>query len=206
MLAVVCLLFSVWLWMSSKHDYLGALRLVTVNVVSVVTTTGLVVSDYSLWGGFAVMVFFYLTFVGGCSGSTSGGLKIFRFQIAYVLLKANLNQLIHPRAVIKQQYNGYPLDEEIVRSILTFSFFYTITIGVIALGLSMLGLDLITALCGAATAVCNVGVGLGPIIGPAGNFAPLPDAAKWMLSIGMLLGRLEIITVLVLLTPAFWKH
>lgn len=206
MLTVVCLLFSVWLWMSSKHDYLDALRLVTVNVVSVVTTTGLVVSDYSLWGGFAVMVFFYLTFVGGCSGSTSGGLKIFRFQIAYVLLKANLNQLIHPRAVIKQQYNGYPLDEEIVRSILTFSFFYTITIGVIALGLSMLGLDLITALSGAATAVCNVGVGLGPIIGPAGNFAPLPDAAKWMLSIGMLLGRLEIITVLVLLTPAFWKH
>lgn len=158
------------------------------------------------WGSFAVLLFFYLTFVGGCSGSTSGGLKIFRFQVAYVLLRANLQQLVHPRAVIKQQYNNHNLDEEIVRSLITFSFFFTITIGVIALGLTLLGLDWITALTGAATAVCNVGPGLGPIIGPAGNFSSLPDAAKWLLTIGMLLGRLEILTVLVLVTRAFWRH
>lgn len=205
-IAVVCFLFSLWFWQHSQHGFLDALRIVSLNVVSVITTTGFALGDYTQWGGFAVMVFFYLTFVGGCSGSTSGGLKIFRFQVAYVLLKAYLNQLIHPRAVIKQQYNGHNLDDEIVRSILTFSFFFTVTIGVIALGLSLIGLDLITALTGAATAVCNVGPGLGPIIGPAGNFATLPDSAKWLLSIGMLLGRLEIITVLVLLTPAFWRH
>ena len=104
------------------------------------------------------------------------------------------------------EYNGHNLDEEIVRSILTFSFFITMTIGVLALCLALLGLDPITALTGAATAVCNVGPGLGEIIGPAGNFSTLPDTAKWLLSIGMLLGRLEIITVLVLLTPAFWRH
>lgn len=205
-IAVVCFLFSLWFWQHSQHGFLDALRIVSLNVVSVITTTGFALGDYTQWGGFAVMVFFYLTFVGGCSGSTSGGLKIFRFQVAYVLLKAYLNQLIHPRAVIKQQYNGHNLDDEIVRSILTFSFFFTVTIGVIALGLSLIGLDLITALTGAATAVCNVGPGLGPIIGPAGNFSTLPDSAKWLLSIGMLLGRLEIITVLVLLTPAFWRH
>jgi trk system potassium uptake protein TrkH len=108
--------------------------------------------------------------------------------------------------VIKQQYNGHNLDEEIVRSILTFSFFFTVTIGAIALGLTLLGLDWMTALTGAATAVCNVGPGLGPIIGPAGNFASLPDSAKWLLSLGMLLGRLEILTVLVLVTRAFWRH
>ena len=205
-LACACLLFSVWLWFNSHYEFSDALRLATVNVVSIVTTTGFAVGDYSQWGGFAVMAVFYLTFVGGCSGSTAGGLKIFRFQVAYTLLRGSLNQLVHPRAVITQKYNGHHLDEEIVRSILTFSFFFTITIGAVALGLALLGLDPITAMTGAATAVCNVGPGLGPIIGPAGTFESLPNAAKWLLSIGMLLGRLEIITVLVLMTPGFWRH
>lgn len=206
MMLVVCLGFTTWYWLNSQQNLLDALRIVSFNVVSVVTTTGYAVGDYSTWGGFAFMVFFYLTFVGGCSGSTSGGLKMFRFQVALSLLRANLKQMVHPRAVIKQQYNGHNLDEEIVRSILTFSFFITMTIGAIALFLAMLGLDPITALTGAATAVCNVGPGLGPIIGPAGTFASLPDAAKWVLAAGMLLGRLEIITVLVLFTASFWRH
>ncbi|MDZ4336129.1 MAG: TrkH family potassium uptake protein [Pseudomonas sp.] len=200
------LVFGTWLWLHSDNSWLDAFRIVAVNVTSVVTTTGYALGDYTTWGSFAVLLFFYLTFVGGCSGSTSGGLKIFRFQVAYVLLRANLQQLVHPRAVIKQQYNNHNLDEEIVRSLITFSFFFTITIGVIALGLTLLGLDWVTALTGAATAVCNVGPGLGPIIGPAGNFSSLPDAAKWLLTIGMLLGRLEILTVLVLVTRAFWRH
>jgi len=106
----------------------------------------------------------------------------------------------------EKKYNGHPIDEEIVRSLLTFSFFFTITIAAIALGLALIGLDWITALSGAATAVCNVGPGLGTIIGPAGNFSALPDAAKWLLTVGMLLGRLEILTVLVLVTPVFWRY
>lgn len=206
MLTLTSLSFTLWYWLNHDRSLLDSLRIVSFSVVSVVTTTGFAVEDYSQWGGFAVMAFFYLTFLGGCSGSTSGGLKMFRFQVAYALLRANLKQLVHPRAVIRQQYNGHPLDEEIVRSILTFSFFITMTIGVLALCLAMLGLDPITALTGAASAVCNVGPGLGPIIGPAGNFSTLPDAAKWLLSVGMLLGRLEIITVLVMLTPSFWRH
>ncbi|VXB89638.1 TrkH family potassium uptake protein [Pseudomonas sp. 8O] len=205
-LLLTWLVFGTWLWINSDHAWLDAVRIVAVNVTSVVTTTGFALGDYTTWGSFAVLLFFYLTFVGGCSGSTSGGLKIFRFQVAYVLLKANLMQLVHPRAVIKQQYNSHNLDEEIVRSLITFSFFFTITIGVLALALTLVGLDWVTALTGAATAVCNVGPGLGPIIGPAGNFASLPDSAKWMLSAGMLLGRLEILTVLVLVTRSFWKH
>lgn len=206
MLMGTSIMFSLWYWLNHDDSLLDSLRIVTFSVVSVITTTGYAVSDYTQWGGFAVMVFFYLTFLGGCSGSTSGGLKMFRFQVAYALLRSNLKQLVHPRAVIRQQYNGHNLDEEIVRSILTFSFFITMTIGVLALCLALLGLDPITALTGAASAVCNVGPGLGPIIGPAGNFSTLPDAAKWLLSVGMLLGRLEIITVLVMLTPSFWRH
>lgn len=206
LLTATSLLFSLWYWLRHDDSLLDSLRIVTFSVVSIVTTTGFAVDDYTQWGGFAVMVFFYLTFIGGCSGSTSGGLKMFRFQVAYALLRANLQQLVHPRAVIRQQYNRHNLDEEIVRSILTFSFFFTMTIGVLALSLALLGLDPLTALTAAASAVCNVGPGLGPIIGPVGTYESLPDAAKWLLSAGMLLGRLEIITVLVLLTPAFWRH
>ncbi|MFC5696404.1 TrkH family potassium uptake protein [Pseudomonas sp. GCM10022186] len=206
LLLVIWLVLGTWYWLTTQLHWLDALRHVAVNTTSVLTTTGFALGDYSLWGNFSLMLFFYLGFVGGCSGSTAGGIKIFRFQVAYILLKANLKQLVHPRAVIKQAYNGHRLDDDIVRSILTFSFFFTIIICAIALGLSLLGLDWITALTGAAATVSGVGPGLGEIIGPAGNFASLPDSAKWLLTLGMLLGRLEILTVLVLLTPYFWRH
>ncbi len=205
-LLITCLSMGTWLWLNSEYAWLDAIRVATVSVTSIVTGTGFVVSDYSLWGSFAIMVFFYLMFVGGCSGSTSGGMKVFRFQVAYELLKANLQQLVHPRAVIKQQYNGHNLDDDIVRSMITFSFFFAVTIAVIALGLTLTGLDWMTALTGATTAVCNVGPGLGPVIGPSGNFSTLSNTAKWLLTIGMLIGRLEVLTVLVLFTRAFWKH
>jgi len=200
------LILGTWYWLTTDLHWLDALRHVAVNTTSIMTTTGFALGDYTLWGGFAGMLFFYLGFIGGCSGSTAGGLKIFRFQVAYILLKANLQQLVHPRAVIKQQYNQHRLDEDIVRSILTFSFFFTITIAVLALALTLCGLDWITALSGAASTVSGVGPGMGQIIGPTGNFASLPDTAKWLLSLGMLLGRLEIITVLVVCLPAFWRH
>ncbi|MBC3480888.1 TrkH family potassium uptake protein [Pseudomonas sp. SWRI59] len=204
-LVVVWVAVGTWLYLHSDLSWTDAFRIVAVNVTSVVTTTGIAVGDYTLWGSFAVLLFFYLTFIGGCSGSTAGGLKIFRFQVAASLLVSSLKQLIHPRAMISKKYNGHPIDEEIVRSLLTFSFFFSFTIAMIALGLSLIGLDWTTALSGAATAVCNVGPGLGTVIGPAGNFASIPDAAKWLLTIGMLLGRLEILTVLVLVSPAFWR-
>ncbi|SDU16596.1 trk system potassium uptake protein TrkH [Pseudomonas pohangensis] len=200
------LVVGAWLHLHSQLGWIDAIRVAAFNITSVVTTTGYALGDYTTWGSFAVLLFFYLTFVGGCSGSTAGGLKIFRFQVAFVLLRANLLRLVHPRAVIKQQYNGHNLDEDIVSAMITFSFFFAVTISLIAIGLTLTGLDWITALTGAATAVCNVGPGLGPIIGPAGNFATLSDSAKWLLTAGMLLGRLEILTVLVLFTRAFWKH
>jgi trk system potassium uptake protein TrkH len=206
LLLLTWLVMGLWYWATTDLPWYEALRHVALNVTSVVTTTGFALGDYSLWGNFSLMIFFYLGFIGGCSGSTAGGVKVFRFQVAYILLRANLHQLIHPRAVFKQKYNGHRLDDEIVRSILTFSFFFTITICLIALLLSLLGLDWMTALTGAASTVSGVGPGLGETIGPAGNFSTLPDAAKWILSVGMLLGRLEIITVLVLCIPAFWRH
>jgi trk system potassium uptake protein TrkH len=173
--------------------------------VSGVTTTGYASEDYTTWGNFAVTVFFYLTFVGGCSGSTAGAIKIFRFQIGLMMLRNQLRQMRHAQGVFTNFYNGRYVTDDIVRSVIAFSFYFALTVAVLALSLSMYGLDFVTSLSAAATAVGNVGPGLGDIVGPAGNFASLPDAAKWLLSLGMLLGRLEIMTVLILLTPMFWR-
>lgn len=186
-------------------DPFTALTQVTFNVVSIVTTTGYASEDYTSWGALFVAAFFYLTFVGGCSGSTSGGMKIFRFQIGQVMLANQLRFLVHTSGVFPQRYNGRRLPDEVVRGVIAFSFFFFLTIAALALGLAMMGLDMVTALSGAVTAVANVGPGLGGTIGPAGNFSSLPDAAKWLLSIGMLMGRLEILTVIVLFTSTFWK-
>ncbi|MGQ4877671.1 Trk system potassium transporter TrkI [Billgrantia sp. LNSP4103-1] len=204
LLAMVILGLSLWrVWLGTPP--FEALTHVAFNVVSVVTTTGYASDDYSLWGPLAYVAFFYLTFVGGCSGSTSGGMKIFRFQVAFLLLRNQLRFLIHSHGVFASRYNDQPLTDDITRGVVAFSFFFFLTIAGLALGLALMGLDFTTALSGAATAVANVGPGLGDIIGPAGNFASLPDAAKWLLCAGMLLGRLEILTVLVLLTPMFWR-
>jgi trk system potassium uptake protein TrkH len=204
LLALVIIGVSLWrVWLGTPP--FEALTHVAFNVISVVTTTGYASDDYSLWGPLAYVAFFYLTFVGGCSGSTSGGMKIFRFQVAFILLRNQLRFLIHSHGVFASRYNGQPLTDDITRGVVAFSFFFFLTIAGLALGLALMGLDFTTALSGAATAVANVGPGLGEVIGPAGNFAPLPDAAKWLLSLGMLLGRLEILTVLVLLTPMFWR-
>ena len=175
------------------------------NVVSIITTCGFASEDYTLWGDLAVMLFFYITFAGACSGSTSGGLKIFRIQLSAMLLIKQLKLLIHPKAVWSQKYGSKTVDDQLLGNVLAFCFIYFASIGFIALMLSFYELDLVTALTGAATAVANVGPGLGSIIGPAGNFASLPDGAKWWLSLGMLLGRLEILTLLVLFTPAYWR-
>lgn len=202
--AAVTALFVVQLFRSELPAF-ELLTQVAFNLTSVLSTTGFASANYVQWGPFALMVFFFVTFIGGCSGSTTGGLKIFRLQIGTVLLNQQLKQLLHGNGVFTQKYNNRRVSDELISSITAFSFFYLVTIASLALLLAALGLDLVTALTGAITAVANVGPGLGDIIGPAGTFAPLPDAAKWLLSLGMLMGRLEIMTVLVLLTPAFWR-
>lgn len=206
LLFVVSLLFTIWYWKTMDEPILDSIRIATFSIISIISTTAFTLDDYSTWGGFAIMLFFYLTFVGGCSGSTTGGLKIFRFQVAIKLLVASLKHLIHPRAVIPQKYNGHNLDEEIVRSILTFTFFFFFIIAFMALFFAFIGYDMITAISGSITIVCNVGQGSGGILPPSGNFSPLSDIAKWVLALGMLLGRLEIITIVVLLTPGFWRY
>ena len=182
-----------------------ALTMACFNLVSVITTTGFASGDYQLWGSLSLIVFFFVTFVGGCSGSTTGGIKVFRLQIFGGLVKEQILTAIHPRAIISRRYNNRLISSEIIASSISYMFLMTACLVTIAVILALTGLDLVTSFTGAATAVMNVGPGLGPIIGPAGNFSSLSDTAKWALSAGMLLGRLEFLTILVLFTPAFWR-
>lgn len=205
LVVITSLMVTGWLVITHQFDLADAFRLATFNIVSVVTTTGFGLGDFTAWGPFASVIFAFMLIVGGCSGSTAGGAKIFRFQVALALLRKQIQQLVHPSGVFVQRYNGRPVNEDIVRSVVAFAITYIMTILVVAMVLAATGLDGITSLTGAMTAVANVGPGMGTIIGPTGNFASLPDTAKWALSIGMLMGRLEILTVLVLLFPVFWR-
>jgi len=183
-----------------------ALRHAAFNVVSVVTTTGYASDDYGTWGAFAPAFFFFIMFTGGCTGGTTGSVKIFRFQVLFQHMRVQLARVSYPHGVFTPRFNGRPIPDEASRSVMAFVLLLFVCFAVLAAALGLLGLDSITAMSAAATAITNVGPGLGDIIGPAGTFAKLPDAAKWLLSFGMLLGRLEVFTVLVLFTPAFWRN
>lgn len=175
------------------------------NVVSIATTTGYASADYGAWGAFSIGVFFLLTFTGGCTGSTSGAIKIFRFEIVWRLMSLHMRRILNPRAVVPIKYGGRLVGEDVLLSVMAFLLVYVLSVGVFAVALALIGLDLTTSLTGAATAVGNVGPGLGPVIGPVGNFSTLPDAALVVLCLAMLLGRLEFFTLLALLSPAFWR-
>ncbi|ANW24296.1 potassium transporter TrkH [Vibrio coralliilyticus] len=203
---ITSLIISAWLVIRDGYSVMDALRVSMFNIVSVVTTTGFGLEDFTAWGALPTTLFAFLMMAGACSGSTSGGIKVFRFQIAMTLLNKQMMKLIHPSGVFVQRYNHRPVNDDIVRSVVAFALMFFITIIFIAGCLSALGLDPITSISGSITAVANVGPGMGAVIGPTGNFAPLPDAAKWLLSFGMLMGRLEILTLLVLFFPAFWKR
>lgn len=196
---------AVYIWLRLDLGALEALRLSAFNTVSIITGTGYVSADFGVWGAYPVGLFYFLMFVGGCAGSTSCGIKIFRFQVAYSTTRAQMLGLLQPHGVFIPYYNGKPIPEGVSASVMSFFFLYALSFAGLALGLKLFDLDFITALSAAATAISNVGPGLGPMIGPAGTFAPLPDGAKWLLSLGMLLGRLELFTILILLAPTFWR-
>jgi len=182
-----------------------AIRLSAFNVVSIITGTGYSTTDYGQWGTFAIAGFFFFMFVGGCAGSTSCGIKIFRFQVLFATVQVQMQRLLQPHGVFVAHYNQRPIPESVTDAVMSFFLFFIMIFGLLALALAGIGLDFTTSISGAATAIANVGPGLGDIIGPTGTFKPLPDSAKWLLSAGMLLGRLELFTVLVLFTPRFWQ-
>ena len=191
---------------NKEYSFLENLRISTFNVVSVLSGTGYVTADFSTWGKFPLIFFLFLMFVGGCAGSTTCGIKIFRLQILGHLVINQIKKLVYPRGIFSIKYNNEKISNTFINSIITFIFLYFFIFFILAALLSINGLDFITAISGSASALSNVGPGLGDVIGPNGNFNNLPDFSKLCLSFGMLLGRLELFAVLVLFFPSFWKN
>ena len=196
---------AAWQFLTLDTGPLDALRYAAFNCISVMTGTGYATTDFGLWGGFGMSLMLFLMFLGGCAGSTTCGVKIFRIQIAYATARTQMKRLLRPHGVFIPHYNRKPVPEDVSTAVMGFLITYVLCFLMLSMLLGLLGLDFVTAVSGAATAISNVGPGLGEIIGPAGNFSTLPDAAKWALSIAMLMGRLELFTVLILFAPSFWR-
>ena len=198
------LILSIYLFFDKSSEL--NLRTVLFNVISILTGTGYVNAQFDNWGGFPLIIFIGLMFIGGCAGSTTCGIKIFRFQILYSFVLNQLKKIIYPKGVFVLKYNQSPVDDKFTASIISFIYMYLVIFFTITALLSLTGLDFITSISGAATSISNVGPGLGSTIGPNGNFSSLPDISKWILSFGMILGRLELFAILVLFLPSFWRN
>jgi len=183
-----------------------SLRSIFFNVISILTGTGYVNAQFDNWGGFPLILFLGLMFIGGCAGSTTCGIKIFRIQILYSFVSSQLKKIIYPKGIFVLKYDQNPVDNKFVASIISFIYMYLVIFFIITALLSLTGLDFITSISGAATSISNVGPGLGSIIGPNGNFSSLPDISKLILTLGMILGRLELFAILVLFLPSFWRN
>ena len=182
------------------------LRSILFNVISILTGTGYVNAQFDNWGSFPLVLFLILMFIGGCAGSTTCGIKVFRLQILYSFVSNQLKKIIYPKGVFVLKYDKSPVDDKFISSIISFIYIYLIIFFTLTALLSLTGLDFITAISGAATSISNVGPGLGSIIGPNGDFSSLPNISKWILSLGMILGRLELFAILVLFLPSFWRN
>ena len=197
-------ILSIYLAVSNLDNF--SFMAILFNIISILTGTGYVNAQFDNWGSFSLVLFLVLMFIGGCAGSTTCGVKIFRIQILYSFIITSLKKIIYPKGIFVLKYDQNPIDDKFISSIISFIYLYLIIFFLITALLSLAGLDFITSISGAATSISNVGPGLGSIIGPNGDFSSLPDVSKWILSVGMILGRLELFAILVLFLPSFWRN
>ncbi|MDA9177709.1 TrkH family potassium uptake protein [Candidatus Pelagibacter sp.] len=197
-------ILSVYLVIGKSDEF--SFRSVFFNIISILTGTGYVNAEFDTWGSFTLILFLGLMFIGGCAGSTTCGIKIFRIQILYLFIANQLKKIIYPKGIFVLKYDQNPIDNKFIASIISFIYMYLVIFFILTVLLSLTGLDFVTSISGAATSISNVGPGLGSIIGPNGNFSTLPDISKWILTLGMILGRLELFAILVLFLPSFWRN
>jgi len=198
------IILSVYLAIKDSDSF--SLRSILFNIISILTGTGYVNDQFDSWGSFPLVLFLGLMFIGGCAGSTTCGIKIFRVQILYSFITNQLKKIIYPKGIFVLKYDKNPIDNKFIASIISFIYMYLVIFFLLSALLSLSGLDFLTSISGAATSISNVGPGLGSIIGPNGNFSSLPDVSKWILTVGMILGRLELFAILVLFLPSFWRN
>jgi trk system potassium uptake protein TrkH len=202
----IIIMFFYLLFINYESSILDKIRISSFNVISILSGTGYVTDDFGLWGNFSLIFFLFLMFIGGCAGSTACGIKIFRLQMLFIFLINQIKKLIYPNSIIITKYNNQKISDSFINSVIIFIFSFLFIFFILAMLLSISGLDFLTAISGAASAISNVGPGLGEMIGPDGNYKTIPDLSKWILSMGMLLGRLELFAVLVLFFPTFWRN
>jgi len=205
-IAISALSMALYLTITQNISFPKSSYLSLFNVISIMTGTGYGHSNIGHWGGYAITMFLFLMAIGGCAGSTSCGVKIFRLQVLYSIIKVQVKRLLHPNGVFLPHYNEKPLSKDVPTSVMGFFFVYALGFAVLTLALTFVGLDFMTAISGAMSSISNVGPRLGEIISPIGTYQSLPGSAKWILCAGMILGRLELFTILVMLSPRFWKH
>ncbi len=201
----VVFLMALWQWNNATGSAETSFRKSLFNVVSILTGTGYASDDYTQWGSFPIAIFFFIGLIGGCAGSTACSIKVFRYQLLFSSIKSQVRRIHSPHGIFTPRYAGRRVGEDVLSSVMAFFVLFFVSLGVIAVLLATTGLDFVTSVSGAAAAIANIGPGLGPIIGPAGNFAPLSDTAKWILIAAMLIGRLELMAVYVLFTLKFWR-
>ena len=189
----------------SAFDFEPAFRQALFNIISIMSGTGYASADYMTWGGFLIGTFFFIGLIGGCAGSTTCSVKIFRYQIMVESIRVQLKKILSPHGVFIPRFDGKAIDDSVMNAVMAFFIMFFVSLGVLAVLLGLTGLDFVTAVSGAASAIANIGPGLGDEIGPSGNFAGLNETAKWLLIAGMLLGRLEILAVFTLFTVRFWR-
>jgi trk system potassium uptake protein TrkH len=199
-------MFLYLLFNNSSNLLIEKIRISSFNVISILSGTGYVTNDFSLWGKFPLIFFLFLMFIGGCAGSTACGIKIFRFQLLFLFINNQIKKLIYPNSIFILKYNNQKITDNYMNSVIVFVFAYLFIFILMSMLLSITGLDFLSAISGAATSISNVGPGLGDVIGPNGNFKSIPEVSKWILSFGMLLGRLELFAVLILFFPSFWRN
>ncbi len=205
-LALCVLLIASWLWGRAGFVSEGALRDALFNVTSIMTGTGYASTDYMGWGTFPVAMFFFIGLIGGCAGSTSCSVKVFRYQLLFASVKSQIRQIHSPHGIFTPRYDGRPISDDVLNSVMAFLVAFVLSLGITSVLLGMTGLDFMTSVSGAAAALGNIGPGLGLQIGPAGNYANINDTAKMILAIAMLVGRLEIMVVLTILSVKFWRN
>lgn len=205
LITICVLLIASWVWGRDGDMTELAFREALFNVTSIMSGTGYASADYMTWGTFPVVMFFFIGLIGGCAGSTACSAKVFRYQLLVASIKSQIRQIHSPHGLFVPRYAGRPVSEDVLNSVMAFFVAFVLSLGIVAVLLGLTGLDFITSVSGAATAIANVGPGLGTEIGPAGNFSGLNDAAKWILALAMFVGRLEILAVLTIFTVTFWR-
>jgi trk system potassium uptake protein TrkH len=204
-LGVTIALVTAWNVGANDMPFGAALRVSAFNVTSILTDTGYASADFSTWGSFAIGAFFVMYLIGGCAGSTAGAIKIFRWQILLAGVVRQLKSTFSPHRVVVPRYGDRAVDSDMVQAVRNFFFMYIVTLLVLSLSVMATGLDFLSSISAVAQAMANAGPGLGPVVGPAANFAGISDTAKWLLVAGMLIGRLELSTIYVLLLADYWR-